>query len=56
MMDEGWVDPNHFYGTINCNGVNANGEVCGGTFVQAFVQTFQIPGRAGPFPKTLAPE
>src|SRR5205085_11784186 len=23
MMREGWVDPNHFYGTINCNGVNA---------------------------------
>src|SRR3982750_3916260 len=22
MMDEGWVDPNHFYGTINCDGIN----------------------------------
>jgi hypothetical protein len=26
MMAEGWVDEHHFYGTINCNGVNANGE------------------------------
>ena len=25
MMAEGWVDPKHFYGTINCNGINAGG-------------------------------
>src|SRR3954452_12072640 len=31
MMAEGWVDPNHFYGTINCNGVNSAGDVCGVT-------------------------
>ena len=25
------ADPNHFYGTINCNGINAKGEICGVT-------------------------
>ena len=23
MMAEGLIEPSHFYGTINCNGVNA---------------------------------
>src|SRR5204863_9357903 len=31
MIAEGIIDANHFYGTINCNGVNAKGEVCGVT-------------------------
>src|SRR5881296_3856767 len=31
MVAEGLIDPVHFYGTINCNGVNAKGEVCGAT-------------------------
>jgi N4-(beta-N-acetylglucosaminyl)-L-asparaginase len=29
MMREGLLDPGHYYGTINCDGVNAKGEVCG---------------------------
>src|SRR5713101_4095062 len=27
MMEEGLIDPGHVYGTINCDGVNAKGEV-----------------------------
>src|SRR5687768_11152290 len=31
MIEEGLVDAQHYYGTINCNGVSARGEVCGVT-------------------------
>jgi N4-(beta-N-acetylglucosaminyl)-L-asparaginase len=48
MMDEGWVDPNHFYGTINCNGVNAKGEICGVTTTSGL--SWKIPGRVGDSP------
>ena len=48
MMAEGWVDPNHFYGTINCNGVNARGDVCGVTTTSGL--SWKIPGRVGDSP------
>jgi N4-(beta-N-acetylglucosaminyl)-L-asparaginase len=48
MMDEGWVDPNHFYGTINCNGINAKGEICGVTTTSGL--SWKIPGRVGDSP------
>ena len=48
MMREGWVDPNHFYGTVNCNGVNAKGEVCGVTTTSGMA--WKIPGRLGDSP------
>jgi N4-(beta-N-acetylglucosaminyl)-L-asparaginase len=48
MMDEGWVDPNHFYGTINSNGVNAKGEICGVTTTSGLA--WKIPGRVGDSP------
>jgi N4-(beta-N-acetylglucosaminyl)-L-asparaginase len=48
MMREGWVDPNHFYGTINCNGVNARGDVCGVTTTSGMA--WKIPGRLGDSP------
>src|SRR5688572_13106662 len=48
MMAEGWVDPNHFYGTINCDGVNAKGEVCGVTTTSGL--SWKIPGRVGDSP------
>ncbi len=48
MMAEGWVDPNHFYGTINCNGVNASGDVCGVTTTSGLA--WKIPGRVGDSP------
>src|SRR5437867_6082079 len=31
MIAEGLIDPVHYYGTINCNGVNTKGNVCGVT-------------------------
>jgi N4-(beta-N-acetylglucosaminyl)-L-asparaginase len=48
MMAEGWIDPNHFYGTINCNGVNPKGEICGVTTTSGLA--FKIPGRVGDSP------
>jgi N4-(beta-N-acetylglucosaminyl)-L-asparaginase len=48
MLVEGWIDPNHFYGTINCNGVNAKGEICGVTTTSGLA--FKIPGRVGDSP------
>jgi N4-(beta-N-acetylglucosaminyl)-L-asparaginase len=48
MMAEGWVDPDHFYGTINCNGVNAKGEICGVTTTSGLA--WKIPGRVGDSP------
>jgi N4-(beta-N-acetylglucosaminyl)-L-asparaginase len=48
MIAEGLVDPHHFYGTINCNGVNANGEVCGVTTTSGLA--WKIPGRVGDSP------
>jgi N4-(beta-N-acetylglucosaminyl)-L-asparaginase len=48
MMNEGWVDPNHFYGTINCNGINAKGEICGVTTTSGLA--WKIPGRVGDSP------
>ena len=41
-------NPNHFYGTINCNGVNANGEICGVTTTSGLA--WKIPGRVGDSP------
>jgi N4-(beta-N-acetylglucosaminyl)-L-asparaginase len=48
MIAEGWIEPNHFYGTINCNGVNAKGEVCGVTTTSGLA--WKIPGRVGDSP------
>lgn len=48
MIAEGLVDPNHFYGTINCNGVNANGDICGVTTTSGLA--WKIPGRVGDSP------
>jgi N4-(beta-N-acetylglucosaminyl)-L-asparaginase len=48
MMAEGYVDPNHFYGTINCNGVNAKGEIGGVTTTSGLA--WKIPGRVGDSP------
>ena len=48
MVAEGLIDPDHFYGTINCNGVNAKGEVCGATTTSGLA--WKIPGRVGDSP------
>jgi N4-(beta-N-acetylglucosaminyl)-L-asparaginase len=48
MAAEGFFDRNHIYGTINCNAVNARGEVCGVTTTSGLA--FKIPGRVGDSP------
>jgi N4-(beta-N-acetylglucosaminyl)-L-asparaginase len=48
MVREGLIDADHFYGTINCNGVNGKGEICGVTTTSGL--SFKIPGRVGDSP------
>jgi N4-(beta-N-acetylglucosaminyl)-L-asparaginase len=48
MAAEGLIDPEHVWGTINCDGVNAKGEVCGVTTTSGLA--FKIPGRVGDSP------
>jgi N4-(beta-N-acetylglucosaminyl)-L-asparaginase len=48
MMAEGLLDPHHFYGTINCNAVNAKGEIAGTTTTSGLA--WKIPGRVGDSP------
>jgi N4-(beta-N-acetylglucosaminyl)-L-asparaginase len=48
MIAEGLINANHFYGTINCNGVNARGDVCGVTTTSGMA--WKIPGRLGDSP------
>ena len=48
MIAEGWIDPEHYYGTINCDGINAKGEICGVTTTSGL--SWKIPGRAGDSP------
>jgi len=48
MVAEGLLDPNHAYGTINCDGINAKGEICGVTTTSGL--SWKIPGRVGDSP------
>jgi len=48
MVQEGLIDREHFYGTINCDGVNSKGEVCGVTTTSGLA--WKIPGRVGDSP------
>lgn len=48
MVSEGLVDPQHIYGTINCNGINARGEICGVTTTSG--TAWKMPGRIGDSP------
>lgn len=48
MVDEGFINPNHVWGTINCNGVNSKGDVCGVTTTSGLA--WKIPGRLGDSP------
>lgn len=48
MIAEGLIDPEHYYGTINCNAVGPNGEVCGVTTTSGLA--WKIPGRVGDSP------
>ncbi len=42
MVRDGLIDPDHYYGTINCDGVNSKGEVCGVTTTSGL--SWKIPG------------
>jgi N4-(beta-N-acetylglucosaminyl)-L-asparaginase len=48
MIAEGIVDPEHYYGTINCDGISPKGEICGVTTTSGLA--WKIPGRAGDSP------
>jgi N4-(beta-N-acetylglucosaminyl)-L-asparaginase len=48
MVREGLLDRNRRFGTINCDGVSAKGEVCGVTTTSGLA--FKIPGRVGDSP------
>jgi N4-(beta-N-acetylglucosaminyl)-L-asparaginase len=48
MIAEGWIDPEHYYGTINCDGISPKGDICGVTTTSGLA--WKIPGRAGDSP------
>lgn len=48
MAKEGLIDPEHVWGTINCEGINAKGEIAGVTTTSGLA--FKIPGRVGDSP------
>jgi N4-(beta-N-acetylglucosaminyl)-L-asparaginase len=48
MVRDGWIHPDHYWGTINCDGVNSKGEVCGVTTTSGLA--WKIPGRVGDSP------
>jgi N4-(beta-N-acetylglucosaminyl)-L-asparaginase len=48
MVAEGRINENHIYGTINCDGINAKGDICGVTTTSGWA--FKIPGRLGDSP------
>lgn len=48
MVAEGLIPADHFFGTINCNAVNAKGELAGVTTTSGLA--WKIPGRVGDSP------
>ena len=48
MVREGLIGEEHLYGTINCDGVNSKGEICGVTTTSGL--SWKIPGRVGDSP------
>jgi N4-(beta-N-acetylglucosaminyl)-L-asparaginase len=48
MVRDGLLDPHHRFGTINCDGVSAKGELGGVTTTSGLA--FKIPGRVGDSP------
>src|SRR5438874_2518639 len=48
MVAEGLIDPQHIYGTINCDGINPKGEICGVTTTSGL--SWKIAGRVGDSP------
>jgi N4-(beta-N-acetylglucosaminyl)-L-asparaginase len=48
MVAQGLIDAEHVYGTINCDGINGRGEICGVTTTSGLA--WKIPGRVGDSP------
>jgi N4-(beta-N-acetylglucosaminyl)-L-asparaginase len=48
MVQEGLIDFDHFWGTINCDGISPKGEICGVTTTSGLA--WKIPGRVGDSP------
>jgi N4-(beta-N-acetylglucosaminyl)-L-asparaginase len=48
MVADGLVDPDHFYGTINCNAISPRGGIAGVTTTSGLA--WKIPGRIGDSP------
>lgn len=48
MAHDGLIAFDHLWGTINCNGLNAKGEICGVTTTSGMA--WKIPGRVGDSP------
>jgi N4-(beta-N-acetylglucosaminyl)-L-asparaginase len=48
MVRDGLIDPEHFYGTINCDGISPGGDICGVTTTSGLA--WKIPGRVGDSP------
>jgi N4-(beta-N-acetylglucosaminyl)-L-asparaginase len=48
MVRDGLIDPDHYWGTINCDGISAKGEICGVTTTSGLA--WKIPGRVGDSP------
>jgi N4-(beta-N-acetylglucosaminyl)-L-asparaginase len=48
MVRDGLLNPHRRFGTINCDGVSAKGDVCGVTTTSGL--PFKIPGRVGDSP------
>lgn len=48
MVADGILDAAHMYGTINCEGMNAKGEICGVTSTSGLA--WKLPGRVGDSP------
>jgi N4-(beta-N-acetylglucosaminyl)-L-asparaginase len=48
LIAERVIAPRHVWGTINCDGINASGEICGVTTTSGLA--WKIPGRVGDSP------
>jgi N4-(beta-N-acetylglucosaminyl)-L-asparaginase len=48
MVRDGLIPEGSFWGTINCDGINSNGDICGVTTTSGLA--WKIPGRAGDSP------
>jgi N4-(beta-N-acetylglucosaminyl)-L-asparaginase len=48
MVRDGLIDPEHYWGTINMDGVSSRGQICGVTTTSGLA--WKIPGRVGDSP------